>query len=530
MRSEENMKKKLKWVCLGILIMLCMFYTGHTVSAKTTERMNVELDLSEFDDPNVIDNYLKNHIAKTGLEYSKIKIIDKTIVERELYVEYVAEFTYMDGTHALGTTITIPGHKKGTELKLQIEESLKAKHDRIDKIIEIEQVEAQSIVYDVEYQYSGSKKNETTKPDTTSQSKTDLNIPSAYLCKGEKLKLSLKNAPKKIEKMVWKSDDPKIAKVSKTGKVTGVNYGSTWITLIVTANGKSEYYYSYITVYKLNGFENGEAELTLYRGEGFIELENVSVGLDIKGAEYSLEEYAIPYNRVKVNISSTGENLAKIVPITTIGRDGITYLSGFFIETYRDGVVTITVSDKKNSCKMDLVIGTGISRLDPVDAVKKNDFTGYEGTELKTLQTVRTFFDQYDMYSESMPTTKKIEHIVDYFIRTYKNEAYFAYKHGTLYRTMIDGHGVCGDYVETLSFLLDCLDIENKQFGGIAGEAHAWNQVKVDGKWYYLDAFWCANLRSKDIYFLTEELWIDHIQLYEVEDNEWDIPYINSLW
>jgi transglutaminase/protease-like cytokinesis protein 3 len=88
----------------------------------------------------------------------------------------------------------------------------------------------------------------------------------------------------------------------------------------------------------------------------------------------------------------------------------------------------------------------------------------------------------------------------------------------------------------TVCFLSDCLDIKNVEVIGVAQtgnvkDAHSWNKVEVDGKWYYFDPLWCANVKNKVNYYLTDKIWNDHVFGYE--DNyleNGDIPYINSLF
>ncbi len=530
-------KRKIWYIC-GLFMILCLFYPGQKAAAAETQKMKVTLDSTEIGDDQFPEEYYQaNHIAKEiGCDDTDyIRIISSQIVERELSVSYKAKMTFMPQTYSLADNITIPGYKKGDELKQQIEEALKAHLDRIEVIYEIGNVYANKITYEVSYQYFGPKITEAPTPTPTpkpSKSKMDLNAYAVYLNKGETFQLKLKNPPKKIQIMTWTSFDTKVAKVSKSGKVTAVNYGSTMLDLTVYAGGKYYNFSAYITVYKLNGFLYGETTMTLHRGEGTMEIGDVTAWLDIKGADYGITPCAIPYDKVKVEIKPTADNIAKVQEVTKVGSDGATYLSGFGIAAYRDGVVTITVSDNKNTCSMKITIGTGVSRLDPVEAVKKNDFTGYQGDELKTLQTVRAFFDQYNMYSESMSQADKISHIVDYFIATYKDERYIPYKHGPVYRTMIDGHGVCGDYSQTVCFLCDCLGIKNVEEVGLAGgEAHGWNKVEVDGKWYHIDAFWCANLKSKNKYYLSDDIWLDHVKTYENDYyNYGDIAYIGALF
>ncbi|SEF47636.1 Transglutaminase-like superfamily protein [Eubacterium ruminantium] len=59
------------------------------------------------------------------------------------------------------------------------------------------------------------------------------------------------------------------------------------------------------------------------------------------------------------------------------------------------------------------------------------------------------------------------------------------------YGALIDGEAVCSGYSEAMSLLLTCAGIENEiVIGNAGGEGHAWNMVKLDNKWYHLDATW----------------------------------------
>ena len=53
------------------------------------------------------------------------------------------------------------------------------------------------------------------------------------------------------------------------------------------------------------------------------------------------------------------------------------------------------------------------------------------------------------------------------------------------------GLGVCESYAKSFQLLLNFCDIDNVIVSGYAGEAHAWNMVKLDdGKWYWYDLTW----------------------------------------
>ena len=57
---------------------------------------------------------------------------------------------------------------------------------------------------------------------------------------------------------------------------------------------------------------------------------------------------------------------------------------------------------------------------------------------------------------------------------------------------LINKRSVCQGYSKTMQLLLNRLNIPCTLCNGvvIGGERHAWNVVKADGKWYYLDVTW----------------------------------------
>ena len=59
------------------------------------------------------------------------------------------------------------------------------------------------------------------------------------------------------------------------------------------------------------------------------------------------------------------------------------------------------------------------------------------------------------------------------------------------YGVLVQNTAVCNGYAEAMALLLSCVGVENEIMTGVAdGELHAWNRVKLDGKWYQVDATW----------------------------------------
>lgn len=59
------------------------------------------------------------------------------------------------------------------------------------------------------------------------------------------------------------------------------------------------------------------------------------------------------------------------------------------------------------------------------------------------------------------------------------------------YGALVNQDAVCNGYAEALQLLFACVGIESEFVVGTAdGVDHAWNLVRIDGKWYHLDATW----------------------------------------
>ena len=88
------------------------------------------------------------------------------------------------------------------------------------------------------------------------------------------------------------------------------------------------------------------------------------------------------------------------------------------------------------------------------------------------------------------------------------------------YALLKEGKAVCQAYALVTYRLLKEMGIDARYVVGYAGEAHAWNSVKIDGVWYHLDTTWNdPSFNGTDIgggvsykYFLvtTEQLKQDH--------------------
>lgn len=93
----------------------------------------------------------------------------------------------------------------------------------------------------------------------------------------------------------------------------------------------------------------------------------------------------------------------------------------------------------------------------------------------------------------------------------------------TEYGALVKGRAVCGGYAAAMDLLLKCAGVETKYIRGTARnmrdaetggayEGHAWNQVKIDGNWYHLDATWDDPVGDREVlsheYFNVTDTWL----------------------
>ncbi|MGN0435892.1 MAG: transglutaminase domain-containing protein [Wujia sp.] len=91
----------------------------------------------------------------------------------------------------------------------------------------------------------------------------------------------------------------------------------------------------------------------------------------------------------------------------------------------------------------------------------------------------------------------------------------------TAYGCLVQKKAVCNGYAEAMALLLSCAGVENDMINGTAdGELHSWNQVKLDDKWYHVDATWDDPLPDKKGYVRHQYFNVSD----EIMDNDhqWD--------
>lgn len=161
--------------------------------------------------------------------------------------------------------------------------------------------------------------------------------------------------------------------------------------------------------------------------------------------------------------------------------------------------------------------------------------TEYASTYIYTYDIVNEISFDYTMtqneYAEAVaPLTKEVKSVVgagasmsdseyekyvyDYIIRnaSYKIEAENS---GNAYGALISGKAKCDGYASAFSMLMQARGIEcylvpgvalGEQLDSIKNQLHAWNVVKIDGKYYDVDVTWGDDPLNYAYYNLSSEL------------------------
>ena len=155
------------------------------------------------------------------------------------------------------------------------------------------------------------------------------------------------------------------------------------------------------------------------------------------------------------------------------------------------------------------------------DALVKKDATGYANDGKEVFDAAFAAVNQ--VVKDGMSEEEKVKAIHDYLIYSANYVNNGDYQHAEKWASgaggvLIHKEGVCNSYaiafyMMAVSAGLDCRYVTGTADGG----GHAWNQVKVDGKWYYIDCTWDDPIMNGHSgggegyeYYLSETLWSDH--------------------
>ncbi len=386
--------------------------------------------------------------------------------------------------------------------------------------------------------------------------------------------------PKGFKKCKFSSSNPKVATVNAEGKVKTIRLGVTTITVKSGTKKKK---------YKLTVIPSSKRDINLEQ-TAFLVGQNVS--LKIASNKYDLSQvkakitetdnweafdangkcpqiygdylsFTISYGtwakEVNINVYNAGIIFDRLVypeendQFPTIG---VTYSYTDFIEenvspsdleksgielyvdnqpvkdqmSYSPGVHTFCIKQGDYEYTRSISLHYDIQTI-----LEKQDTTGVRPECKEVLDTIFSIVNQ--IITPNMTDEQKVKAIHDYLIYNanyynngdYSNAERWAYgAEGVL----LHHEGVCASYADAFLFLANCAGLDcDYCVGDCEGDNHAWNSVKVDGEWYYIDCTWddpVGGGYEGYEYYLSKELWPDHI-LEEVSDLSSDFDFERAL-
>ena len=246
-----------------------------------------------------------------------------------------------------------------------------------------------------------------------------------------------------------------------------------------------------------NGIEYWDSSLSLSDWR----LENASIGLDYKVATPA--GMVLGTAAVGPTVSYEGKNISLLtlggkfpmVRLADLAAGGI-QVQGNQVVAYLPDVAPATVTYEE-----DLVGGAlaGLLRQNPRDTVRAiHDYI------VNTLT--------YDPYTEESYAALEA--------------AAGRYQYGPNI-TLASGYGVCQDYAELFQIMCLRAGIPCRFVTGMAGgDSHAWNQVYLDGTWYYVDTTWDDPISRTPVlrhdYYLVDANTL--VKTHYWEDSDYPMP------
>ncbi len=379
--------------------------------------------------------------------------------------------------------------------------------------------------------------------------------------------------------VTYKSTNKKVLTVTKDGVVTAKRLGEAKIVVNSKVGGRE--------VYEISVSPKNEADIWFFeKGETSETYScdlNESIKLVAKSNKYDLSQIKWHYKTRNSDKSSLKSNVYKRTNSKGLKEECITCWYGEFEReiwfTLNDTADTTTVQETTYSLSEDddedegapyEIKGNAIERLNKygIKVIYNGaELTDYDPSlfgDLDYTLTIVSDGKEYSFTNEKLrfenllgrlsgkhaETMKKVIAIVDGLNLQGKSDRE---KVGVITQYMCDNltygddehrsqdisysleHGiaVCEGYSNLFFFMASAAGLDAKIVYSEEEGNHAFNRVKVDGTWYYIDVTWCDYLNggSNSQYYLSESSWSDkeHIVAAEGGISELGYSYLKDM-
>ena len=234
-------------------------------------------------------------------------------------------------------------------------------------------------------------------------------------------------------------------------------------------------------------------------------------------------EAGVPYKAAITSMVSSG----KTITPSGLRKQGLSLLvdGAEMADTmiYTPGKHTISIVSGDKEISREVNVSYSIK-----DTLVNRDATGYDAESKEVFDAAFAVVNQ--IITESMSDEEKVKAIHDYLIyhANYVNNGDYSSAENWAYGAcgvLLHGEGVCQSYAIAFYMMATAAGVECEYVTGVATNSsasggHAWNRVKINDKWYYIDCTWDdpvgGGYENYD-YYLSENGWPDH-KVEEIKD------------